>query len=332
MADLTSETEHTSLNQGSQSHSRDEDAQKRNEAQSSLEGQNAKGSPRISTVYQQTRSMRRKPRFVRHILKHGNLTLTAISAIASVTSACFFYSSLKMSNDSLKVSLNAYQRGYVDHLSGRYAFAGDEEYLVLQNAGAVPAYHIVARRVPYFVLNDRAVTVKGLAYELKQSKALLKTLVSKGVVTKSSDYADLMGPDREISIKSLDPGQDSEVEVSESANLNGVRIASALGGIFVVQWRVGFTSGPDQTETTQVLEFWLSNNQTRENLSGLSWGDAVVTEIEKASKTSRDYLLESSTAQISTSNPSNPYIASMANQSTKRLDENSQSRPRQLTK
>jgi hypothetical protein len=233
-----------------------------------------------------------RKRVIRHSLKHGSLVFNGIATGATVVSAIFFFKSLQYSNESLRVALNGYQRGYADHLSARYAFSGDEEYLVVTNSGLMPASAIRLRRVPYFVFSDKAISVKGLGVELLRDASLFSKLRIAGIAQSPRDYLDLMGPDREISISELTAQDQTQVEVSRSSNQNGIRVANALGGIFIVDWIVTFNSGPENVQTSQNLEFWLSHANTRESLTDESWGPSVAKRIEDAASSSKDYLLE----------------------------------------
>ena len=237
-------------------------------------------------------ALMKKQQLFRHSIKHGTLIFSGIAAAASVVSAVFFYESLRYSNDSLKVALDGYQRGYVDHLSARYSFSGDDEYLVLSNPGLMRVSSIRLRRVPYFVLEDKAFSVKGLGVALRSDPTLFNKLREAGLAQSPRDYFDLMGPDREISISELFPEDQAQVEVSRSANENGVRVADALGGIFVIDWIASFANGPESAQTSQNLEFWVSRDNTREDLIDESWGRSVAKRIEDTASTSKDYLLE----------------------------------------
>ena len=216
------------------------------------------------------------------IIEHGPLIAATVSAIASIVSAVLFLYSLRYSRESVDIALQAYRRTLDSKISARYAILGDDEYLVIHNTGPNVTRKVTVRREPFFIFRDGVRSAIGLGEDLRGKSATLAKLRSSGVLTSPDQYDDLMGPTREFSVEQLYVGQDSSLELSHFSNVNAIRIADSLNGIFVVRWRLDYEVDPDGRQASQAVDFWLGPLNTREELSHEEWGESISNRIVEA--------------------------------------------------
>ena len=223
-------------------------------------------------------------------IQHGSLIASVIAALATVASAIIFFYSLQYSRESVDVALQVYQRSLESKISARYAFLGEDEYLILKNLGPNVARRITARREPFFVFRGVVESARGFDDELRKDKTVLGRLQKDGILNSVSEYEDLMGPTRELVVEKLDVGQETELELSQFANANAVKIAETLGGIFVVRWHLDYELDPDGRPASRTIDFWVAPSNTREDLANETWGGGVSDRIERATIQSLDFL------------------------------------------